>query len=225
MRAIALSVAMIPFLAALGFGQGQSVSSSYGGAYYDLALETDNRTVDGYDVLDSGMSGPADCDHNYQLSFYFDNSSYQDVGRSDTTISQTNPASQFVTLRIDTSMVTDGTGTSVYYAEPAANGFCGCVSQTFLNTGWIPSGIKLPLVYVITTHDLGNGVCASLPNCYNTPTCCQQACTVIETDGGHCDPAHETRFLAVRYAGSTSYTCWPGISSLDPNYQHPHYCQ
>jgi hypothetical protein len=221
MRAMTLSVFLLPFLTGAGFGQGQSVNSSYGGAYYDLTLETDNTTVDGYDVLDSGINGPPTCNH----SFYFENSSYQDIGRSDTTIRQTHPARQYVSLRIDTSMVTDGAGTSVYYAEPAANAFCGCVSQTFLSTGWIPSGIKLPLVYVITTHDLGNGVCASLPNCYNTPACCQQACTVIETDGGHCDPAHEARFLAVRYAGSTSYSCWPGISTLDPNYQKPHYCQ
>lgn len=113
--------------------QGQSVNSSYGSAYYDVAMGADGVTLDGYDVLDSGMSGPSFCHHNYSLSFYFGDEQGNTVG-SGNSIYQTSPANQGVALRVDASVATNAS--TNYYAYPVANAFCDCANQTFIATDW-----------------------------------------------------------------------------------------
>ncbi len=120
-------------LPSIVLGQGQSVYSSYGSAYYDVAVENDGVTLSGYDVLDSGMSGPSFCHHNYSLSFYFGDEQGNTVG-SGNSLYRTSPANQGVAMRVDASVATNAS--TNYYAYPSANAFCDCANQTFIATDW-----------------------------------------------------------------------------------------
>ena len=200
-------------------------SCQSGGSYGDISLDSDGVTVYGYSVGDFSMIGGGLCNHSYTIGFDFYDQNYNLIGSNDGTSGQTAPASQQIEIRHDDTMITDGTGTTDYQYSTLATAYCACIGRTFYNTGWIPVHVALPVMFEITTVDQGNGACTSAPNCTNTPSCCQTSCVVYEADGGPCDPGHQSTWLATSDNKGGPYTCWVGISTLDPYYQAPHYCQ
>lgn len=149
-----------------------------GSTYYDVSLDSDGATVDGVEVMDSSMTGPHSCNHNYELGFYFENTSYIPIGSNDQTIRQTDPASQYENFRIDDSMV--GSSGTTYYVSTSASAFCECVSQQFVSAGGT-STISIHTTYFGPLRAGSGGFCS-----YS-----KSACT---SGTPYCPPPHITAF-------------------------------
>ena len=155
-----LSLLWLPLMA-----QAQS-----GSTYYDVSLDSDGVTVDGVEVMDSSMTGPGNCDHNYQMEFYFENTSYDPIGTNDQTFIQTDPANQSESFRIDDSMV--GNSGTTYYVSTSASAFCECVSKQFVQAGGT-SVLSIHTTYFGPLRASSGGFCSySKAACSSgTPTC------------------------------------------------------
>jgi hypothetical protein len=116
------------------------------------------------------MTGPHNCDHNYEMGFYFENTSYIPIGTNDQTIRQSDPASQYENFRIDDSMV--GSSGTTYYASTSASAFCECVSQQFVSAGGT-SVLSIHTTYFGPLRASSGGFCSySKSACTSgTPTC------------------------------------------------------
>jgi hypothetical protein len=174
------------------------VHAQAGSTYYDLSLDSDGVTVDGVEVMDSSMTGPHNCDHNYEMGFYFENTSYVPIGTNDQTIRQTDPASQYESFRIDDSMV--GSSGTTYYVGTSASAFCECVSQQFVSAGGTSlfslhtTYYKTPIIQQSTPLGETCGY-AALACTSGTPTCQSQGNVYGWSFSGSCPAIVKVGYL------------------------------